>query len=93
MNQQHLASLKWAQLVDQLPSNEFSKLWSLTTSYDYDLSTCEWLHPLILAAKANSEDNPTWEQAMNGPLADGYWDAAKKEIDTLESMDVWDVVT
>ena len=29
---------------------------------------------------------------MNGPLADGYWEAASKEIETLKGMEVWDVV-
>jgi len=29
---------------------------------------------------------------MNGPLAKGYWEAAKKEIDTLRAMEVWEVV-
>lgn len=32
------------------------------------------------------------EDAMNGPLADGYWQAACKEIQTLECMDIWDMV-
>jgi hypothetical protein len=26
----------------------------------------DWLHPMALAAKANSADNPTWNEAMNG---------------------------
>ena len=29
---------------------------------------------------------------MNGPFADGFWDACYKEIDTLECMGVWEVV-
>jgi len=92
LNQQFLASLKFADLVETLKTDEFSKMWSLTTDYDHDLSTCEWLHPMILAAKANSEDNPTWEEAMNGPLRDGYMKAAKSEIEILEKMEVWEVV-
>ncbi|CAJ1948679.1 unnamed protein product [Cylindrotheca closterium] len=47
---------------------------------------------MILAAKANSKDNPGWEEAMNGPLADGYMEAAIKEIETLQQMEVWEVV-
>ena len=92
INQAFLASLKFNQFVETLRSDEFAKMWSLTTDYDQDSSTCEWLHPMILAAKANSEDNPNWEAAMNGPLADGYMEAASKEIETLKKMEVWEVV-
>src|SRR5210317_1014932 len=92
VNEGFLASLRFSTFVESLKSDEFTKIWSLTTDYNYQESTCEWLHPLILAAKANSEDNPTWEEAMNGPLADQYWIAAEKEIKTLEKMEVWEVV-
>ena len=53
-----------------------------------------FVHPLFLKAKAaaSAQDNPTWSQAMNGPLADGFWEACKKEIATLEGMDAWEVV-
>ena len=52
-----------------------------------------WLHPLALAAKANSEDNPRWEQAMNGPDSEGYWEAMRVEIDTLENQkQAWEIV-
>lgn len=48
---------------------------------------------MILGSKANSEDTPTWEQAMNGPYADEYWEACEKEISTLVvDKDAWDVV-
>ncbi len=43
---------------------------------------------MILAAKANSEDNPTWDEAMNGPLKEGYWEAALKEINILQVKEV-----
>ena len=53
-----------------------------------------WVHPLFLKAKseANKEDNPNWRQAMNGPFRKEYWDAACKEIETLEEMEAWEVV-
>ena len=56
--------------------------------------TINWLHPLILAAKArgNDADNPNWFQAMNGPFAQEYWEAACLEIETLERMESWEVV-
>ena len=53
-----------------------------------------WVHPLFLKAKseASKSDNPNWRQAMNGPFKEEYWKAACKEIETLESMDAWEVV-
>ena len=50
-------------------------------------------NPHVLAAKGQDPDlNPTWEQAMNGPLKQGYESAARKEYETLAQMNVWDVV-
>ncbi len=50
-------------------------------------------HPFFLIAKSETskEDNPIWHQAMNRTLADVYWKAAEKEIDSLEGMGAWDV--
>ena len=49
--------------------------------------------PMALKAKGQDPDlNPTWEQAMNGPLAEGYMKAAEKEYQTLVDMGVWEVV-
>ena len=50
-------------------------------------------HPFALATKADAADNPTWEQAMNGPDSAGYWEACKKELHTLaDKKNAWDVV-
>ncbi len=59
----------------------------------YDL-IANWVNPLFLKAKTESskEDNPNWRQAMNGPFKKDYWKAALKEIETLETMDAWEVV-
>jgi hypothetical protein len=68
-------------------------MWSLTEDEtDLKENTVEWMHPMILAAKANSEDNPTWDEAMNGPLKEGYWEAALKEINILQVKEAWEVV-
>ena len=48
--------------------------------------------PGPLGAKSNDPDTLTWTEAMNHPQADGFWEAAKKEFDTLVKMNVWDVV-
>jgi hypothetical protein len=49
---------------------------------------------LFLKAKseASKEDNQNWKQAMNGPFKEEYWQAAVKEIKTLESMNAWEVM-
>jgi Reverse transcriptase (RNA-dependent DNA polymerase) len=61
--------------------------------YNLDDETVEWVHPHALAAKANTEDNPTWEQAMNGPEWAGYWKVMETELHTLEvQKDSWEVV-
>ena len=55
---------------------------------------CDYVSPWFLNAKTgiSSADNPSWEEAMNGDEAEGYWEAAKLEIATLEKMKAWDVV-
>jgi hypothetical protein len=46
------------------------------------------MNPSLFATMADAEDHPTWEQAMNGPDEQGYWEAAQKEIASLEEVDV-----
>ena len=37
--------------------------------------------------------NPSWEEAMNGPEREGYWEAMEVELDTLETKkDSWEEV-
>jgi hypothetical protein len=93
MNDQYLAMMQWTQTLQMLDSYEFKQMWSLTQDEtDLKENTVEWMHPMILAAKANSEDNPTWDEAMNGPLKEGYWEAALKEINILQVKEAWEVV-
>jgi hypothetical protein len=51
----------------------------------------EW-NPALLATKANAEDVPSWDEAMNGPMAAGFWKACETEINTLVDKDCWDEV-
>jgi hypothetical protein len=46
-----------------------------------------------LSSKASEDDNPTYEQAVSDPDKEGYWQAAKKEVDTLVENEAWEVVT
>ena len=49
-------------------------------------------HPLALAARANDEDTPNYFEAMNSSDAEGFYEAMKKEIEQLKSMDAWEEV-
>jgi hypothetical protein len=94
LNAQFLLGLQWAEAVETIRSADLRAMMTLIEQHtDLDNKTVEWLHPLYLSAKANSADNPTWNEAMNGPDKAGYWEACKKEISTLaDSKDAWDVV-
>ena len=54
----------------------------------------DWVHPLFLKTKAaaRKEGNPTWWEVMHGPFTDEYWKAAITEVETLETMNTWEVV-
>jgi hypothetical protein len=56
---------------------------------DQDLNTVEEYNPSLLSSKALEDDNPTDEQAMSGPNKEGYWQADKKEVDTLVKKGSW----
>jgi hypothetical protein len=94
LNDQYLQRLNWKMAIRSIRSHDMRAMATLTQQHTdpYD-DTVDWMHPMILGSKANSEDTPTWEQAMNGPDADGYWKACEKEISTLtDDKDAWDFV-
>jgi hypothetical protein len=48
-------------------------------SVKLDCDDClDYFHPLAFAAKANSENTPTWTEAMYGPDADGFYEAVEQ---------------
>jgi len=55
---------------------------------------CQDIHPFFLSAITgiSAQDNPNWGEAMSGPEAEQYREAAKIEIAALEGMKSWDVV-
>jgi hypothetical protein len=59
---------------------------------DPESGMLENFDPLALTTKANSSDNPNWHQAVNGPQADGYWEAMETELKTLTGKESWIVV-
>jgi hypothetical protein len=91
---EHFQGLDWHKAVNLLRSHDAKKVLTLLDSLrnpDNPELFEDWT-PMALAAKAADEDMPTWTQAMNGPNRDGFWDACKIEVETLEDMDTWDVV-
>ena len=52
------------------------------------------VHPLFLKAnaEASKENNPNWNQEMNGPFANKYRKAVCNELETLEGIRAWGVV-
>jgi len=94
LNRQYLNTMNWHLALSAIRSNNLKGMMAqMKQNVDPDDGTLDWMNPMILGAKANSEDTPTWEQAMNGPDRDGYWKACQKEVDTLQlDKDAWDVV-
>jgi hypothetical protein len=86
--------LRWESDEEKMNSADYAAfLGSCDVFQDCTNGTVEYQHPLILQMKANAEDNPTWEEAMNGPDQVWYWKAMEQELSTLEeNMDSWDVI-
>jgi hypothetical protein len=94
LNNQFLMALNWNHVIESLRSVDHLAMMTLVERHtDINANMVEWMHPMALAAKANAEDNPTWDQAINGPDREGYLEACRKELKTLsEEKDAWDVV-
>lgn len=88
-----LHKLDWTKTVAMIQNGDSKGVISyLERHFDHETKTQEDWHPHALGAKASDADNPRFEEAMNGPDAEGYWDACKLEWQTLVDMKVWDVV-
>ena len=93
LNASYLQGLDWTlSLADLRSQGAKSMLIQTLQDYDHDNGTLELLSPMALGAKANDADTPNYHQAMNGPNAPGFWEASRKEIETLVKMGVWEVV-
>ena len=94
LTQGMIASLDWSTVVDSLGTGELGAFSAAMQDSRVD-DEVEEFDPRILAAKIahDNNDTPNWNQAMNGPYSEEYWEAAQVEIDTLErQMKAWDVV-
>ena len=92
-NRQFLVALQFKQLTDVLQGGSLANLLNYMDHVtDQKTNTIEDWHPALLSSQANAADNPTWEEAMNGPDKVGYWKAAETEIKTLEDKECWEIV-
>ena len=89
LNAQFLQSLKWNTALETIRLVDHHNMENILQQYTdpYD-GTVEEMHPFALATKADAADNPNWEQAMNGPDSAGYWEACKKELNTLADKSI-----
>ena len=90
---QFMHGLDWSSTLKMFKSKQHrSQMLQMFKSYDAVNGTIEDWDPMALAAKANDADTPNWNEAMNGPDAEGFMEACRKELATLEAMQVWEVV-
>jgi hypothetical protein len=88
-----LSAFDWTKTATKCSSVDARRyLVEIEMEMDPDILATETWNPLALQMKASSEDNPTWNEAMNGHEADGYWIAMKKEITSLTKMKAWEIV-
>jgi hypothetical protein len=93
MNKQFLMAMKWNRVIDLLCLPDLSAMNAWMEDHtDPEHDTIEEWHPFAFASQINASDNPTWEEAMNGPEKASYWKACEKEIDILESKHCWDEI-
>jgi hypothetical protein len=93
INHAFLSAFDWTKTAKQVSSVDARRyLVEIEMELDPEFLSTENWNPLALQMKASSEDNPTWDQAMHGHDADGYWIAMKKEISSLEKLKAWEIV-
>jgi hypothetical protein len=84
LNHQFISSAKWTQLKSCMLTGKLGKiLGNLHQETDHELDTVEHLNPSIFTAKPNSEDTPTYEEAMKSQLADDFRKPMEVEWDML----------
>ena len=93
MNVSGLHNIKWEE-SQASSSVDYSNFYATNAAHAINPreGTLESFHPLLLSAKANAKDNPTWNEATNGPMSEIFWKAMDVELNTLNRKDVWTVV-
>jgi len=83
LNDQYMKNLSWSDVVTTCQLANLNAIIALIERHSTSDGDEEWLNSLAFASGAYSEDNLTWNEAMNGPHKEGYWDAISRKIDTL----------
>jgi hypothetical protein len=93
LNQAYTQSLNWDRTLNMMRGGTLGAMWAeLEQNTNQIEDTVEWMNPALFLVKANTEDTPNWSEAMGGPNGEDYWQACKKEFETLISMEVWEEV-
>jgi hypothetical protein len=94
LNHQFISSIKWTQLKSIMIIGQLGgRLGNLHQDTDQDLGTVENINQSVFAAKSNSEDMSSYEEAMHGPLAGEFRKALEVEWDILSIlMKAWQIV-
>ena len=83
LNNAFLNSLDWDSVTNITRSVDATNFFNHNAvHFNAVLDEFEWMNPLTLMVKANAEDNPRWGEAMNGPNAEGFWQAMEDELRT-----------
>ena len=92
-----IQGLQWSEFVMELRSGNKGAYGTIFNSMaqerDPEYGTTEYWNPMALGVKADAAsaaDNPTFDQAMNGPDSEGYMKAAEIEVETLERKNTWE---
>ena len=78
LNLCYLSSIEWSE-ESKIPSqdwNQYSKVFY--QGWDCKNQEMNFADTRMLATKANAFDNPTWNQSMNGPDSEGFWEACEE---------------
>jgi hypothetical protein len=67
LNEQYLQSLDWDPDSTSYQTQDWKAMSAVIDRWTDENGYVDWLHPMAFAAKANSADNPNWNEAMNGP--------------------------
>ena len=94
LNNAFINSLDWSSLENILRSHDATSFMAANdVYYNPVLDEMEWCNPLTLTMKANAEDNPRWNEAMNRPNAEGFWRAMEDDLTQLGAKFVWEEVS
>ena len=80
-------SLSWKPEVNHLQTFNARAIFRDMLSTYHD-NVLEEFDPRVFHALLNDSSTPSYHEAMSGPDREGFWEAMRKEIKTLEEMGV-----